>query len=106
MWIDKIFIGEKIKQFRKKKDLSIAQVAEMVGLSDKHLGRIESGSYVPNSINLFKIMKVLEISPQEFGIDIESPQSAERIELMKLISLSDDKEVCKYLKLIKVLKEE
>lgn len=106
MHIDKKFIGEKIKEFRKKEKLSQAELAEKVGLSDKHIGRIEAGKYFPSFINFLNILHVLKINLSEFGLDIEQINNQNKIELLKLIYTSTDKEINLYLKLIKTLKEE
>ena len=53
MYTNRSFIGQKIREFRKKKKLSQAELAEKVGLSDKHIGRIEAGKYFPNFGNFF-----------------------------------------------------
>lgn len=67
MYNDKKFIGEKIKQFRKKSNLSQAELAEKVGLSDKHIGRIEAGKYLPSFCNFLNILEIYNIDISEFG---------------------------------------
>ena len=105
MYSDKKFIGQKIREFRKKNNLSQAELAEKVGLSDKHIGRIEAGKYFPNFINFLNILNVLNISLTEFGLNVDTP-SGNLSDLLKLIYSSSDKEICLYLKILKTLKEE
>lgn len=105
MYIDKNFIGQKIKEFRKKEKLSQAELAEKVGLSDKHIGRIEAGRYFPNFLNFLNILEVLNISFSDLGLGIKHTDDKNRMELLKLIYTSNDKEINLYLKLIKTLKE-
>lgn len=105
MHIDKNFIGKKIKQARKKIKLSQAELAEKVDLSDKHIGRIEAGKYLPNFLNFVKIMEVLNIDFSDFGLNIHKVNDESRKELLELIYAANDKEINLYLKLIKTLKE-
>ena len=106
MHIDKRFIGQKIKEYRKKEKLSQLELAEKVGLSDKHIGRIEAGKYLPNFINFLNILNVLKINFSDLGLNIAQVNNQNKVELLKLIYTSTDKEINLYLKLIKTLKEE
>ena len=38
MFLDKKFIGQKLKEYRKKASLSQEQIAEKTGLAEKHYG--------------------------------------------------------------------
>lgn len=105
MYSDKKFIGQKIKEYRKKRKLSQAELAEKVGLSDKHIGRIEAGKYFPNFINFLNILKVLNINLSEFGLNIDTASNQEKIELLDIIYTSSDKKISLYLKIIKALNE-
>lgn len=106
MYNDKEYIGKKIKEFRKKNKLSQAELAELIGLSDKHIGRIEAGFYFPSIKNFLNIMSVLKVNFSDFGFCMEdAPKNPEKAELLELINLSNDSEISLYLKLIKLLKE-
>ena len=105
MYNDKKFIGEKIKQFRKKSNLSQAELAEKVGLSDKHIGRIEAGKYLPGFGNFLNILEVLNIDISEFGFSLNKIEDNNKKEFFKLIYSSTDKEINLYLQVIKTLKE-
>ena len=105
MYTDKEFIGQKIKDFRKKQKLSQAELAEKVGLSDKHIGRIEAGKYIPSCINFLNIIETLDINISEFGINIDEPKDETRSELLKLIYTASDKELKIFLNILKVVKE-
>ncbi|MGN0031854.1 MAG: helix-turn-helix domain-containing protein [Candidatus Gastranaerophilaceae bacterium] len=106
MYINKELIGKKIKEYRKKNKLSQAELAEMVSLSDKHIGRIEAGKYLPNFLNFLKILEVLQIDFLEFGLNPIKTSNSTKKELLNIIYSSSDKEVNLYLKIIKTLKEE
>lgn len=105
MHIDKIFIGKKIKEARKQKKLSQAKLAEKINLSDKHIGRIEAGKYIPNFLNFIKIMEVLNIDFDDFGLNLSKVNDKNRKELLEIIYSANEKEINLYLKLIKTLRE-
>ena len=48
-------LGEKIRQLRKSKGLTQEQLAEKIGIDNKHLSRIEKGRHMPT----YKILKNL-----------------------------------------------
>ena len=59
MFTDKEFIANKIKTFRKYAGLTQAELAEQIGISDKHVCRIENGAYMPSLETFLKIAQVL-----------------------------------------------
>lgn len=65
------YIGEKIKEYRKKKGLLQEDLAKMVGISRVALGNYERGTRTPSATILNKIAAALEASISEFVL--ESP---------------------------------
>lgn len=63
---DKKFIGNKIKEQRKKMKLTQFELAEKVGMHEKQLSRIEAGLHYPSLENFFKILNILDIPLSEF----------------------------------------
>ncbi|WP_213144429.1 helix-turn-helix domain-containing protein [Neobacillus citreus] len=56
-------IGEKIRELREKKNLSISELAERAGVAKSYLSLIERNNYSNPSIHyLTKICKVLDVS--------------------------------------------
>jgi len=53
-------LGAKIKSAREKKGLSLQQLADLVGLSDQQIRRIERGDSDVNAITLARIAKVIQ----------------------------------------------
>ena len=68
---EKKFIGNVIRNARKRAKLSQAQLAERVEMSDKNLGNIENGKQFPQVNNFLRIIEVLSLSLEDFGINIE-----------------------------------
>ena len=58
-----IFVGSKIRQLRKERDLTQAELAQRIGVQQSDLCRMENGEYKVSLDTLFKILGV-------FGIDI------------------------------------
>ena len=104
-FLDKEYIGHKLKEYRKKTPLNQEQIAEMVGIAEKHYGRLERGSCTPTLDTFFKLIKVLNIPLTEFGININPINDKSREELVKEIYLSNKNEVDAYLNIIKTIKK-
>lgn len=62
--------GKKLQQIRKSKNLTQAKLAELAGIDDKHLSKIETGVYFPTYSTLNKILTALSISIEDIGIDL------------------------------------
>ena len=58
-------LGERIKGIRKKMNLSRAEFAAMVDMSEDALGLIERGETAPRLENLYKIASFLDMSVSE-----------------------------------------
>lgn len=93
---DKKFIAEKIKYHRKKLDLTQAELAEMVEISDQHLSRIESGCYIPSLKTFFSLIQALKIDLREFGFDTDKNQNSTKNKLIQNISNATDAELIFY----------
>ena len=61
----KILFGRKIKELRKKKNYTQAQLAELVSVDDKHISCIESGKNFPSPDLIVRIALVLKVEPKE-----------------------------------------
>lgn len=61
----KVFLGRRIKELRKRKNLTQEKMAEFVGIDTGSLSNIETGKYYPTADNIEKIMEVLSTTPSE-----------------------------------------
>lgn len=100
---DKKLIGKTIKFHRKKLDLTQAELAEMVDLSDQHISRIEGGCYVPSLTTFFDLVNVLKIDLKEFGFDVKTTTNQLKDELLNKISSATDEELVFYNNAIKAV---
>ena len=61
----KNLFGQKIKEFRKKRKLTQAQLAELVNVDDKHISCIEGGKNFPSADLLERLALALQVEPKD-----------------------------------------
>ena len=61
----KVLFGKKIKELRKKKAFTQAQLAELVNVDDKHISCIEGGKNFPSPDLLERLACSLNVSVKE-----------------------------------------
>lgn len=67
-------LGQRIKYLRKRKGLNQEQLAEMIGLSTRGLGNVETGRNFMALSNIEKLIDALEVEPYElFVFDKDVP---------------------------------
>lgn len=100
---DKKFIGQKIKQQRKRLKLTQFELAEKVGIHEKQLSRIEAGLHYPSLENFIKILRILNISLSEF--EEKKEINPIKDDICHLLDESDNYELKIYRDVIKTLKK-
>ncbi|MBS4760030.1 MAG: helix-turn-helix transcriptional regulator [Clostridium sp.] len=61
----KVLFGRKIKEYRKKKNITQAQLAELVNVDDKHISCIESGKNFPSPDLIERLANALDVEPKD-----------------------------------------
>lgn len=61
----KILFGRKIREYRKRKNLTQAGLAELVNVDDKHISCIESGKSFPSPDLIERLSIALKVEPKE-----------------------------------------
>ncbi len=82
--------GQKLKQIRKAKNLTQAQLAELAGANEKHISKIETGVYFPTYTTLTKILNALNLSIEDVGLNFENLSSNESPFYIKSIQILND----------------
>ena len=100
---DKKFIGNVIKSARKKAKMSQAELSELINMCDKNLGNIENGRQFPQVNNFLKIIEILKLSLNDFGVNLQKENNEIREEILKLIYSADNKKIQLYLEAIKFI---
>ena len=85
----KSLFDRKIKEYRKKKNLTHAQLAELVNVDDKHISCIESGKNFPSADLIERLATSLDVEPKDlfefyYLQDVEDLKSDINIMLEKL----------------------
>ena len=99
-------LGQRIKELRKRNNLTQAGLAEIIGMETTNLCKLENGGQIPKEENIEKIAKALKVNIKDlfdFGhmISISKLQD----ELILLIKNATRKELELYYKLIMAVKE-
>ena len=85
--MSKNIFGQKLKQIRKAKNLTQAQLAELAGANEKHISKIETGVYFPTYSTLTKLLQALELSIEDVGLNLEHITSNESPFYMKSLQI-------------------
>lgn len=89
---DATTLGEKIKAFRKARGLTQEQLAEKIGIDNKHLSRIEKGRHLPTYNITKKLAEVLNFDIYEINkINTETIIPPDKIYLKSLKILNSAK---------------
>ena len=96
--VDKLYVGRVIRQKRKDLGLKQSELAEMVGISEKHLSKIETGKNYPALDNFFKMTEILKLSLKDFvseGIDM-ADISSNKNKLKMIVNIATEQQVNMY----------
>lgn len=106
--MNKKAFGENLKNLRKQKGLSQAQLAEIISMSAKNITKIETGKSFPRAENINKLLKLFNVSENVLfsGSDkFEIKQNSNKIEALKIINNASDKHIKIYLSMLKQLRD-
>lgn len=63
--------GKKLQQIRKAKGLTQEKLAELAGVHEKHISKLELGTYKPSFDTLNKVLTALDLKIDEVGLNLE-----------------------------------
>ncbi|MBR6127372.1 helix-turn-helix transcriptional regulator [bacterium] len=90
---DKKFIGSVIKNARKQAKLTQEELSEKVDMTDKNLGNIENGRQFPQVNNFLRLISELNISLEDFGVDIHRKNNPKRETILNKIFSANEEEL-------------
>jgi len=67
-----LLVGQKIRQIRKSRHLTQAELASRIGVTQSDLSRMENGEYKVGLDTLFRILQVFELSMSHFFAELAS----------------------------------
>lgn len=103
LYEDKKFVGSKLKQARINRCFSQGQLAEKINLSEKHISNIERGQNFPSLDTFFRMCEVLNLTLEDFGMNIKKEQNIERKILLDKIFSAKDTELKIYSEILNSL---
>lgn len=93
-------IGQKIKEQRKRLNLTQAELAEKADMHEKQISRIEAGTNHPTFDNFIKIIDILGLKMSDFDYSRKQKPNKLKDDLVFIINNSTDKELRMYLDVI------
>lgn len=63
--------GKKLQQIRKSKGLTQEKLAELAGVHEKHISKLELGTYKPSFATLNKVLSALDLKLEDVGLNLE-----------------------------------
>lgn len=103
MDLDKKFIAQIIQDSRRKAKLTQAELSEKIGISEKHLSKIETGRYYPALDTFIKILDTLNLTLTDFKLQHICESYPKKEQLQKIIENSSEKQIDTYTDVISAL---
>ena len=79
--------GQKLKQIRKAKNLTQAQLAELADANEKHISKIETGVCFPTYTTLNKILRALDLRIEDVGLDLSNVTASDNPFYLKSLQI-------------------
>jgi len=93
MNLDKKHIAKIIQNARREKNLTQLELSEKIGISEKHMSKIETGKSYPALDTFLKILDTLDLTLGDFGLQNTSDSYPNKIFLQKIINTSSEKQI-------------
>ena len=96
--------GKRLQKLRKSRGLTQEQLAELADIHEKHVSKLELGTYKPNIETLKKILKALGLTIEEAGFDLEKVSANDNpfyVKSMQILNSATEQEIGLYYGLLK-----
>ena len=103
MDIDKKLIAKVIQDARRNAKLTQAELAEKIGISEKHLSKIETGKNYPALDTFIKILNILNLTLGDFGFYNISDSYPNKAFLQNIINTSSKKQIDAYADIMSIM---
>ena len=80
-------LGDNIQRYRKKSELTQTELSEKIGVSQKHLSDIETGTKFPSAVLIEKISKELNATPAQLFGGNDSIEISNRVANLVMMNL-------------------
>ena len=103
MDIDKKLVAKVIQNARRNAKLTQAELAEKIGISEKHLSKIETGKNYPALDTFIKILNILNLTLGDFGFYNISDSYPNKAFLQNIINTSSKKQIDAYADIMSIM---
>ncbi len=96
--------GKKLKQIRKAKGLTQEQLAELAGVHEKHISKLELGTYKPSYDTLNKVLSALDLEIDKIGLNskkVSGNNNSFYVKSMQILNAATNEELEFYYGLLK-----
>ena len=94
-------LGQRIKELRKAKKLTQAQLSEAIGMETTNFCKLENGGQLPKEENIEKIATALNVSVKDlFDFNHLKPRDTLEKELITAIKNASDKDIELYHRIV------
>jgi len=96
--------GKKLQQIRKSKGLTQEKLAELAGVHEKHISKLELGTYKPSFNTLNKVLSALDLKVEDVGLNLEKVSANDNpfyIKSMQILNNATEQELEFYYTLLK-----
>ena len=93
MVLDKKHIAKIIQNARREKNLTQLELSEKIGISEKHMSKIETGKSYPALDTFLKILDTLNLTLGDFGLQNTPDSYPNKMYLQKIINTSSEKQL-------------
>lgn len=100
------YVGLKIRQLRKKRNLTQAELSAKIGVQQSDLSRMEKGEYRISLDTLFKILQVFEMTMAEFFEEVAPKETTgsqrEFVEEFSSLPKEEQEEILEFIRFKKL----
>lgn len=96
--------GKKLQQIRKSKGLTQEKLTELVSVHEKHISKLELGTYKPCFDTLNKVLKALDLKIDDVGLNLEKVSVSDNpfyIKSVQILNNTTEQELEFYYSLLK-----
>lgn len=101
--LDYIELGMRVRQARKKQNVTQEQLGELCELSAAHIGHIERGTRIPSVDTLFRIAQALDVSMDYLIFDSIAPDENLFITINSILQNKDKRKVKTFMTIVRAI---
>jgi transcriptional regulator with XRE-family HTH domain len=96
----RVRFGQRVRQLRRQRDLTLEQLGERAKLSDKFVQAIETGRQAPTIETIDKLARGLAVMAHELFIEDDATPRALRARARELVAEASDSEIGRIVRLL------